>query len=611
MGSFSTDAFIASLALIGVVILISALLSGLIERTGFPQVAVFLALGAALGPAGLGVLRISLDSPMLRVVATLSLALVLFTDAVTLDLREVRTYRALALLMIGPGTLLSAALLGLLAWALLGLSPAAAAVIGAALASTDPVLLRGLLRERSIPGSVRQALKLESGFNDAVLLPIVLVAMAFLGHDTGRDATGWSRLGLDLFLLGPGAGVLVALVSIGVLDVVRRRVGIRRDYESLYSLGVALAAYSLAESVHGSGFLAAFAAGLTISWLDVELCDCFLEYGETTSEMALLLTFVLFGSSLIWDGFLALSGAVLLFAVLALTLRIPVVLLALSPARLARDDRALIAWFGPRGLSTLLEVLLPVFAGHAGGRHLFEICCLVVLLSVLLHGGTPIVLSRRRRRSAAPTTEPAVAVTLGAVAALPARAIASTSDRPALGGNAAGDHSPVTMAAAATPHHVDADRGTMPDVPAEFPAEQPDQPAASRAPAEMPVDTTGSVGGQRSRGSAADSQVVTGAAPIAIDGHLPTGAALPMLVAHNRTAGHPLVADRERITIPEMRHLQELHDSVVIVDARTDRTRNRSELQARGAFRMPPDHVRERAVELQIPRDAWVVVYCA
>ena len=81
----------------------------------------------------------------------------------------------------------------------------------------------------------------------------------------------------------------------------------RRDYESIYSLGLAFAAYAAAESVHGSGFIAAFAAGLTISALDVELCDCFLEYGETTAEMALLFTFVLFGTSIIWSGVSAAS----------------------------------------------------------------------------------------------------------------------------------------------------------------------------------------------------------------------------------------------------------------------------------------------------------------
>ena len=161
---------------------------------------------------------------------------------------------------------------------------------------------------------MRLALRLESGLNDIVLLPIILVAMATLSHSNlyGLES---ARLGLELFLLGPGAGVAVGLLAIGALELVRRKTGVRRDYESLYSLGVAFAAYAAAEAVHGSGFLAAFCAGLTIAALDVELCDCFLEYGQTTAEMTLLFTFILFGSSLIWQGLVVLNVITVLFAV--------------------------------------------------------------------------------------------------------------------------------------------------------------------------------------------------------------------------------------------------------------------------------------------------------
>src|SRR4051812_6232361 len=172
MNDFSAESFVAALAIIGVVIIISALLSGLIERSGLPQVAVFLGLGVALGPFGLRLLNISLDSTTLRVVATLSLALVLFTDAVSLNIAEMKRRSTLAFRLLGPGTLLTAALIALAGWWLLGLSLAAAAILGAALASSDPVLLRGLLRRRDIPADARHGLQLESGLNDVVLLPI-------------------------------------------------------------------------------------------------------------------------------------------------------------------------------------------------------------------------------------------------------------------------------------------------------------------------------------------------------------------------------------------------------------------------------------------------------
>jgi NhaP-type Na+/H+ or K+/H+ antiporter/rhodanese-related sulfurtransferase len=393
-----------ALALVGVVILIAALLSGLVERSGVPQVAIFLALGAALGPAGLGALDIGLDSQALHVVATLSLALILFTDALGLDLREARQHRVLALLALGPGTLLSAALFAALAWWLLDLAPAAAAILGAALASTDPVLLKGLLRRPELPVSARHALRLESGLNDVVLLPIVLVALAFVGG-TEPGPGAWARLGLDLFLLGPGAGVLVGLFGLATLDLMRRRVGVRRDYESLYSLGIAFAAFAAAESVHGSGFLAAFAAGLTIALFDVELCDCFKEYGETTAELALLLTFVLLGGSLIWSGVPLATGRSLFFVALVLLARPLIYLAAFAPTRVERPARLIVAWFGPRGLSSLLLALLAVFAGAEEGPEIFRLTCLVVLVSIVVHGGSLMWLGRGRR-TAVPAAAP-------------------------------------------------------------------------------------------------------------------------------------------------------------------------------------------------------------
>src|ERR1051325_5980837 len=260
------DSLIAGLAIIGIVIVVSALLSGLVDRSGLPQVAVFILIGAALGPLGFGVFDMTLTSPVLRVVATLSLTMVLFTDAVTLNTKELRRYSGLAFRMLGPGTILCAALTALAAWWLLAIPPTLAAILGAALASTDPVLLRGLLRRRDIASETRQALQLESGLNDAVLLPVVVVSIALANHQAG----GFAKLGLGLFILGPGAGVAIGLIGVAALDLIRKRIGVRRDYESLYSLGVAFSAYAAAEAVHGSGFLPAFAAGLTIAALDVE-----------------------------------------------------------------------------------------------------------------------------------------------------------------------------------------------------------------------------------------------------------------------------------------------------------------------------------------------------
>jgi len=510
MNTFSAESFAATLAIIGVVIIVSALLSGLIERSGLPQVAVFLALGAALGPYGLHVRNVDLYSAELRVVATLSLALVLFTDAVSLNIAEVRRRGSLALRLLGPGTLLTAALIALAGWLLLGLSAPGAAILGAALASSDPVLLRGLLRRRDIPADARHALQLESGLNDVVLLPVVLVAMAFLNQGSPLSGAGFAKLGLDLFILGPGAGILIGLLGVAALDLIRKRIGVRRDYESLYSLGVAFTAFAAAEAVHGSGFLAAFAAGMTIAALDVELCDCFVEYGGVTAEMLLLFTFVLLGISSIWKGLTVINGATLLFLAITVLIRTPVYLLSLLGSGVDMRGRLLIAWFGPRGLSSLLLVLLPVFAGLPGSEQLFSICALVVLVSVVLHGGSPMLLAQVARKRA-----------------------------------------------------------------------------------------------RREAVEAADAEVARPFGPEPAD---PENATAP---GHPGAAGDSAQVGSLRISIEELRRLWQAEEPVTILDVRTERSLEGSDTQARGAVRMPPDHVAERARELGLKQEAWLVAYCA
>jgi NhaP-type Na+/H+ or K+/H+ antiporter len=380
----SAETLAAALALIGIVILVSSLLSGLIERTGIPQVAIFLLLGAVLGPAGLGLVDLTLGSPTLQWIATLGLVLVLFTDAIAMDFTEIRRPRRLLLMILGPATLIPAALIGITAWLLLELHPLQAAILGAALASTDPVMLRTLIRRSSLPAQVREALRLEGGINDVVLLPIIALSILALSAQ-GDMALG--RHAVGLFLLGPALGALTGFVAITLLEQVRKRVGVRRDYESLYALGVAFTAYAAAESVGGSGFLAAFAAGVVIARLDVELCDCFLDYGQATAEMFLLFTFVAFGAWLIWSGLTVADWRTLLFTVIALLMRTAVLLPVLAGEGIDRRTRQIVAWIGgPRGLSSLLLILLPVFAGIPGSERLFAITCLVVLLSVALHG---------------------------------------------------------------------------------------------------------------------------------------------------------------------------------------------------------------------------------
>jgi sodium/hydrogen antiporter len=484
----SAESLAPALALIGIVILVSSLLSGIVERTGIPQVAIFLLLGLILGPWGLNLVELTLASPTLQWIATLGLVLVLFTDAIAMDFSQIRRPRRLLLMILGPATLIPAGLIALAAWLLLGLDTLPSLILGAALASTDPVMLRSLIRRSSLPVPVRESLRLEGGINDVVLLPIVVLSMLAL-HQRDHLASELGRHAVGLFLLGPLLGALVGYLAIMLLEQVRKRISVRRDYESLYALGVAFTAYAAAESVGGSGFLAAFAAGVVIARLDVELCDCFLDYGQATAEMFLLFTFVAFGAALIWSGFTVANPATLLFAVVALVARTLVLLPALARVGVDRRARRIIAWAGPRGLSSLLLILLPVFAGVPGSERLFTITSLVVLLSVALHG-TGIAVFLRKSEGPLPDVEKVTAA-------------------------------PVT---------------TEPNLELQVP---------------------------------------------------------------------------ERITLDELRQLQEAGAPVILADVRTDRSHAADNLRAQGAVRLPPDDAVRRARQLRLDHHGTVVLYCA
>ena len=181
--------------------------------------------------------------------------------------------------------------------------------------------------------------------------------------------------------------------------------GVRHEYQALYGIGLVLASYASATAVGGDGFLAAFAAGLGVVLMNQTLCDCFLEYGEVTAEMAMLLALVLFGTVL--SGILGMANlgvALLLAALVIFVIRPSVLGLVLIRSNMSWEAHALISWFGPRGLNSLLLVLLVIHAGIPGSELLLATVGVVVLASVAIHGGTAMPVNAWYGRKAARET---------------------------------------------------------------------------------------------------------------------------------------------------------------------------------------------------------------
>jgi NhaP-type Na+/H+ or K+/H+ antiporter/rhodanese-related sulfurtransferase len=395
VGHLSESRLALALGAVGLVIIISALISGLVDRGPVSEVLIFIAIGVVVGPWGLDVIDFDIDAPAVVAAGTISLVLVFFIDAIKINVYELRKNWFLPALALGPGALLTILLTTVVAHWLFGLSWMLSLLIGAVLSSTDAVLLRDVLNDKRVPKSIRNTLSVEAGTNDVIILPLVLIATV-LAMGEERSNREWVEFGLELYVIGPLLGVLVAAVAIKLLDVVRKRQLVRRDYESLYSIGVAFVAYAAAQSVGGSGFLAAFAAGLTISFMDTELCDCFIEYGETTAEMAMLLTFVFLGGALLFAAREAVDAKTLLFALFVIFIARPVAFfISLFRANISRDGKIALAWFGPRGLNSLLLVILAVVEGLPQPEVVFGIVSVVVLMSVVLHGSSATPLLNR------------------------------------------------------------------------------------------------------------------------------------------------------------------------------------------------------------------------
>jgi NhaP-type Na+/H+ or K+/H+ antiporter len=383
---------ITGFALAAVVLTVAGLASGFVERAPLSFPIIFLGLGFLLGEHGLHILELHAENALLEAVATLTLALVLCLEAVRIGNESMEGAGAVPVLSLGPGTLIIISVVATAAHFLLGTSLVQSLLLGTILASTDPVVLRDVVRDKRIPRSVRQALNIEAGTNDIVVLPILLILIA-VATSEATSVGGWALFFVKILVLGPAVGFAIGAGAAWLMSKVDQRHSISEVYQSLYGIGIVLLAFATAQSLGADGFLAAFAAGFAVAVLNFELCECFLNYGETTSEMAMLLSFILFGV-VISDLFteVALVPALVLSLVVIFVARPLAIALVLRKAAVSNVARAFIGWFGPRGLNSLLLALLVIQAGVEGSEFLLAVTGVVVTVSVVVHGAsaTPI-----------------------------------------------------------------------------------------------------------------------------------------------------------------------------------------------------------------------------
>jgi len=295
--------------------------------------------------------------------------------------------------LLGVALPLTIALGTVLALALMGTSIWLALLVGAALAPTDAALGAGMMANPVVPARIRRLINVESGLNDGIATPFVSVAIAGVagGHGHG-PAAAVAELALGV-LVGVAAGSAGGLL----VNAARRRGWAAEGFGGAAVLGLAVCAYASSVAVHGNGFIAAFVGGLAFGTAGGRRGQPLVPFVEETGALVSLLVWLAFGAVALVPALESLTWPMVLYAILSLTVvRMVPVLVALVGARLDWATSVLVAWFGPRGLASVVFALLALEdLGDAAAKPAVAVITLTVVLSIVAHGATAEPLATR------------------------------------------------------------------------------------------------------------------------------------------------------------------------------------------------------------------------
>lgn len=377
-----------------VVLFAGVLLSGLAHRTLLSTAVLFLVAGFVLGKGVTGVLPLQPEDGIVVGMAELALFSVLFTDGMRVGFNDLRRAWRLPGRALVLGMPLTFGVTALLAHYVAGLGWAESLLVGAILAPTDPVFASAIVGREEVPRRLRSLLNVESGLNDGLALPVVLVLVAVLGRDEVSGTELLTELALGVVL-----GIVVPAVAVVLIR--SRFTSSTPLYASLGGTSIGLMVLGLASVTHANLFLAAFTAGITIATMAPDVERAFAEFGELVTELLKLAAIMVFGA-LISPAFLSevpVSGYV--FAVLALLVARPVAIaISLVRSHLPLPERAVAAWFGPKGFASVVYGLIVLEADLPASDEIFHLIALVIVLSILAHSSTdvPIAHAFARRR---------------------------------------------------------------------------------------------------------------------------------------------------------------------------------------------------------------------
>lgn len=374
--------------------------SRLAERSIITAPMFFVAVGIFVSLLSFPLMPAGTKAPALKILAELTLILVLFVDASTLDLRKLKRDRALPVRLLGIGLPLTMVLGALVALPLFPGEPVWKLLLMALILSpTDAALGQAVVTSEKVPIRIRQTINVESGLNDGIALPPILICLAFLSGEAHGDqgtVSYWLLFILKQFVFGPAIGGLVGWLGGLAVDTASRRGWMNHTFQQLASVSIAVIAFTLAESVHGNGFIAAFFAGMLLGSRTPEIRERIREFGEAESHAMILFIFLLFGLILVPFSYPLWDWQAVVYALLSLTLiRMLPVAICLRGSGLSTGSIHFIGWFGPRGIASVLYLLMVLLeVGTEGYEKIISIITLTILLSIFLHGITAVPFSK-------------------------------------------------------------------------------------------------------------------------------------------------------------------------------------------------------------------------
>jgi len=371
------------------------------ERRSVTGPMVFMTVGILGSSLVFGFLHVTPDMGPVKLVAELALTLVLFIDATMIN-RGVFAGESkripIRLLLIGlPLTMILGTVLGV--WMFEGVSIWAIMLMAFILSPTDAALGQAVVKSEAVPIKIRQSISVESGLNDGIALPPILIVMALLGAEAGEHEGAWLGFVIKQVTLGPVVGLAVGWIGGKLMQAAADRGWTEGTFQRLSALPLAILAFAFAESVEGNGFIAAFVAGLglTAAITSQDVKHQVQEFGETEGMQLILIVFLIFGLAMVPAAASYWGLRELIYALASLTvIRMVPVAISLMGAKLDWKTIAFIGWFGPRGIASVLYLLMAVAAiGFEGFEQVMSVIVLTILISVYAHGISAMPLSRR------------------------------------------------------------------------------------------------------------------------------------------------------------------------------------------------------------------------